>query len=312
MVKLLSMIGFLVLVGCIEPPPQNAANNVTTNNSNNEMPIGVGSPCLNDGDCELGYCIQPGESGIPGGYCTKACTRNGSECPNGSHCGLMNEEGNSICLQSCDAESDCVRKNFGCFDFDFDSNRARECFPSGTGEQDVAQSCEFTTDCTGGPGALCLTEMGGFPEGYCSKVCVRPQDCGEDGTCIGGVCAASECEGRDNYKTYNYTDNDQEITFCWIEGTAAVGASCEDFFECEGEDPFCVTELPDGYCSRACSDNAECGEKARCTGVFQRTDPICAATCSGDTDCRDGYRCSLRAPTVDGTEARFCLPGLRE
>lgn len=69
-------------------------------------PAGVGNFCKTDNDCETHECyIGPG-----GGYCTSACTHEGStsECPVDTVCKPI-QGGPARCLLVCGSESACDR-----------------------------------------------------------------------------------------------------------------------------------------------------------------------------------------------------------
>ena len=67
-------------------------------------PSGVGNHCDNDADCQTGDCyLGPG-----GGYCTTACTNEGStaQCPVDTVCKPI-QGGAARCLLVCGSESAC-------------------------------------------------------------------------------------------------------------------------------------------------------------------------------------------------------------
>ncbi|MFH2005320.1 MAG: hypothetical protein ABI333_01920, partial [bacterium] len=76
-----------------------------------------------------------------------------------------------------------------------------------------------------------------------------------------------------------------------------LGRACEDATECQG-DLVCLTDFPNGYCSEACTENADC-ERGVCRSE------TCLALCEGDNDCRDGYSC------VHVLGERGCAPPAR-
>jgi len=97
-----------------------------------------------------------------------------------------------------------------------------------------------------------------------------------------------------------------------------VGDACTDADDCgsiPAEDIRCLDELrvgggftitfPEGYCSAACTEDADCGGDATCE-VFGMDLMLCLDACTEDADCRedDGYECRTRMGDTD----TFCLP----
>jgi hypothetical protein len=68
-------------------------------------PPNVGSTCTATAGCDQGLTC---DIAVPGGYCTKACTTQGStsECPEGSVCDQFGGNGLS-CARVCGLQSDC-------------------------------------------------------------------------------------------------------------------------------------------------------------------------------------------------------------
>jgi hypothetical protein len=68
----------------------------------------------------------------------------------------------------------------------------------------------------------------------------------------------------------------------------------------------CVTDAPSGYCTKSCTDSAQCGAGAYCYNTDD-FGPLCLRACSNDADCRAGYTCQGEAgstvcyPSPDGT-----------
>lgn len=74
-------------------------------------PPNVGATCTATDGCDEGLTC---DTGIPGGYCTAACTTSGStsECPEESVCDSV--AGNAVtCVKICKSDADC-RSDLGC------------------------------------------------------------------------------------------------------------------------------------------------------------------------------------------------------
>lgn len=78
-------------------------------------PTWVGVPCTGPEQCAsegaTAICLEGGEWGWPGGYCSVNCTvvDNVDPCPLGSHCEELTQEGPNIeaCIKNCFSEADC-------------------------------------------------------------------------------------------------------------------------------------------------------------------------------------------------------------
>ena len=65
----------------------------------------------------------------------------------------------------------------------------------------------------------------------------------------------------------------------------------------------CITSAPDGYCTKACFSNSDCGQDAYCYAIQGQSQFLCLDACSTDDDCRPGYTCQ-GYPGIT-----VCLPG---
>lgn len=97
---------------------------------------------------------------------------------------------------------------------------------------------------------------------------------------------------------------------CFACGGSAskVGAACAHDADCAGGDlAVCLTDAVyvNGYCSRFCNTDADCGEGAFCE--LGTGNGVCVAACTSSADCRgaDNYGCY--APDEDGGRSG-CLP----
>jgi len=144
---------------------------------------------------------------------------------------------------------------------------------------DDNQSCEILDVCDYRTGAcadaFCNRDGTGCPDDYLcyQEWCVEP--CGG-----GDVCGHAD-------HVCKQLDGD---AMCGVPGGRQVGASCFDFSDCTGSLD-CLLNVPNGYCSRGCRNDMDCGGgEARC-GVFD-DGGFCGQPCDGPEDCRDGYACT--------------------
>ncbi len=113
---------------------------------------GAGDP--DDSLCASGQCLDEGARGL----CSATCTA--GSCPEGSACASFGT--GSVCLDRCEAAGECV--------------------------DDPWLACEQA----GGTGTKSFTvDETPAASGYCApKRCTGPADCGLDGACVSGYCAA--------------------------------------------------------------------------------------------------------------------------
>ncbi len=152
--------------------------------------------CTEDFNCTGGECFKEGETGWPGGMCTRPCD-SGNPCPSNGEC-LDVENVGGRCFQRCTAHGDC-RQGYACFDpwelgfrichplceSDADCPVTGSCngylgqcdTPSG-GSGDFADACESRQDCLG----YCWTR---FTSGYCTARCrLDTRVCPGNGVCV--------------------------------------------------------------------------------------------------------------------------------
>lgn len=84
----------------------------------------MGQPCTADEGCAAGESCASEQNGWWGGYCSKPC--DGGDCPDGSHCARIFEDGSRACVRDCSGASSC-RDGYGCEDLDADGSE--ECLP---------------------------------------------------------------------------------------------------------------------------------------------------------------------------------------
>jgi hypothetical protein len=92
---------------------------------------------------------------------------------------------------------------------------------------------------------------------------------------------------------------------------SSVGNACTVDKDCGlGEDAFCITgksELPGGYCSKACvpGDDKTCPSDATCVREgSSKSVSACYSRCDKNEDCRGGYKC---VGGVHGNPNKVCV-----
>ncbi|MFO0746743.1 MAG: hypothetical protein U1F43_13885 [Myxococcota bacterium] len=302
------------------------------------VPGGFGAPCVDNGQCDSGYCIQ----GQDGFICTSTCV---DECPDGygckgvasgsadivfvcvpnvtnfcRPCTIDNEcnggrclpfAGGTFCTRPCDTE--CAQ-GFECTDLeDQHGNDVRACVPtSGTCDCspstiDAIRGCEITT-----------------PDGTCKGT----QICQIEGwsTCSARIPIAEVCDFVDNdcddkvdegFVDDNglYTSNEN----CGYCGNDCTGSIPNAQTKCDGEldppqcvvdtclpgffelSPFFCAEVPAKLCN-TCDDAASCVIEGATCAEFD-DGKYCTAPCTNPGDCPEGYTCT---PQTGGSSQ--CLP----
>ena len=71
--------------------------------------------------------------------------------------------------------------------------------------------------------------------------------------------------------------------------SGAIGSSCGSSVKCNSG-LICVTQAPDGLCTKSCSSDADC-QGASCQLAPAWGGRICMKTCVSDQMCREGYSC---------------------
>jgi hypothetical protein len=306
------------------------------------LPDGVaGTACKRDTDCKGGLCvgvlhIQAVSDAVdaPDGYCTLSCEID-SQCGALGECSVPAGENQGECLAGCNDELPC-RSGYLCVGASrpFGLNGTCQPAPETARLEDgvVGQACEGNADC--GEGRCAATTPLGtrLPGGYCSARCLDESDCGEGGGCLvyagssnAGHCYArcgsdADCE-REGYRCREIGPS---FRACYPAPKAlpdhTAGNACGDDADCGGTENSCAfvlpfgsratedVEAPGGYCTQACSLDAECGAHAQCIAAGSRGG-MCLGRCDVDADCRDGYRCiSHGRDLID--EDRVCFPVL--
>jgi len=273
--------------------------------------LAVGKCCTDD-DCDCGLCSQ--------GTCYSQCTDQ-QECCEGTN-------GRSYCTECCSDASCpgacevCVEGQCGSACTQDEECCQGECVATGTCCRDSGDSCLVT----GGPGTqgnccddlLCCASGEG---GYCAECC-HDSDCGECGSCAGGVCSGEcsqdqECCEREcvaigtccakegDYCTLGEPDPGQEPVECCSDfvccatETSAACAECCDDTDC----PSC-SHCSNGICYDGCRQGEECCG-AVCVPLGQCAH-LCipqSQTCAGsELECCRGLKCCIAGETSFCTE----------
>jgi Cys-rich repeat protein len=199
----------------------------------------------------------------------------------------------------------------------------------------AGKPCTSDAECGGGRCADQLTGVGlvagalAAPGGYCTATCMSDVDCGGGGACIltigmtvTGQCFAT-CEEMADCREGYQCGGGLELGGIVVPDTCrpapatdqlddgVAGDMCSEATDCPGGT--CLssrmtltgnTELPGGYCSGRCIEDAHCGEGGVCLPSLLGGAGSCYQACAEDSECtRDGYRCRLL-----GEQIRGCNP----
>ncbi len=265
----------------------------------------IGEPCTVDQDCDTGYCLSESEKGWHDGYCSSPCSSD-SDCGDGNICGFMNSSGTGICLERCENNAGCRINGYVCT---IPEGRVENaCVPGGTGKGLIADHCQTSADCDGGPKGLCLREEMGFPGGYCTHTCGFQGPCPSGTTCAfdaqeRGICVGLCSEDEDCNEGYRCRDIGGGRKGCWPGGDT--GDPCNGHADCNSG--VCLSQdrhgWPGGYCTDLCDSDQDCADGDLCLPWGPNGQGICVKGCDSDTDCREGYVC-----TVTPNGERACLP----
>ena len=139
--------------------------------------------------------------------------------------------------------------------------------------------------------------------------------CHEGGVQNGAERTASDAAARSDAGTHGDAatpgDAAPELhTPAGANADGAVGSTCTADGDCDQgrcllDEPITSSTYPDGYCTRRCAVDADCGERGVCApGFFPGSGGGCYLGCEQDADCgRDGYRCRASG------DAGICAPG---
>ena len=139
-------------------------------------------------------------------------------------------------------------------------------------------ACSASTTCP--TGTLCVTNM-------CAQTCSKDADCLNGGGCI-------------------FSD-DLKASFCGYASQAPIGAHCKHDYDCSQGECITTSRHPDGFCTRSCATNTDCGYSDDVVCVLQNgsSGGRCYATClspGGKSSCTNESTCR----PLDNESTGFC------
>lgn len=272
--------------------------------------IAAGSPGACPTSCNDGIActtdVLMGSAGSCDATCSAtpitACTAGDSCCPSG--CTSETDTDCSCTPRTTCATGECGTVDDGC-------GGALDCGTCATGG-----GCDVDADCASG---ICVTEpSSGWPGGFCTLGCATDADCGADSHCGyieggSGVCVANCADDTDCRSGYTCRNDDEDSPAtreCAPSGigTAAIGEACASTADCSGGDvAFCLVQdrgWQDGYCTRTCTSDGDCGGAAHCAAIGEDGVGVCMTNCTGPTCRTPGYACH----DFDGDSQTECAP----
>ena len=174
-------------------------------------------------------------------------------------------------------------------------------------------------------GGTCLQSSDGFPGGYCTTLSCQENGCGgffsecfrtrvggsEQNACFETCIYDGTCDrAAEGYQCQMLADTPVCVPpgFSGATVQGAIGASCSNSAQCNGEQGTCLQTFFGGYCAQlGCQTSADCPDSEPCVALNpdgateEERQLACMAGCSADEDCRFGYSCQ------DYEGARICL-----
>jgi MYXO-CTERM domain-containing protein len=252
---------------------------------------------INDGLREAGACTDDGAEICDGGdndcdgMVDETCFAIGESCTSDDEC-LTNRceetDGGRICTQDCDPIRPLAGCGTGLYCARTDGCEGR-CELGDPGALAIDAPCTMATDCAS---LYCADPGDGVQR--CLDPCI-----GDAGTCLyGEVCAAGpgSCGGC--------------VPEDLLSAPRGLGESCEADDECQSTS--CLLEAGDGYCSRGCSTDDDCGAGYHCRVMEDASANVCVRgdrggagqNCIDNLDCGEGLFCAERGS--DAWCTRFC------
>jgi hypothetical protein len=105
---------------------------------------------------------------------------------------------------------------------------------------------------------------------------------------LGIILVAAACHGRGPVDPGSVSDGGQDAG---ADEGAPVGSTCDQNLDCAAELE-CITEIPDGFCTRECF--VSCPGESLCVEVTMpdaSAKHLCAPVCDTETPCRQGFEC---------------------
>ena len=251
----------------------------------------IGLPCEADADCEDGTCLDD----LPDGYCVALCT--GSDCPDGTICYGADDDGEGICLRSCEDDSDC-RVDYTCDSDDTCWSYEETCEP-------VCDARACGNDGCGGSCGTCAGNSTCDTQGQCVANCTpscEGKSCGDNG-CGGscGTCGSGlSCDARDQCVADCTPSCDGQS--CGDNGCGGSCGNCGSGLTCT-DDGQCVATCVGSCVGRSCGDNGCGGACGTCgSGLTCNASGQCISNCVGSCvgrSCGDNG-CGASCGTCDG------------
>jgi Putative metal-binding motif len=218
--KKILLFSLFTIFGCAKGSSglENNANNLNNvNNVNNYNNIdGFGDVCMNDSECDSGYCIDfPDSNDLK---CTATCSS--QDCPNGFSCRKASRDDNTtICLPislnvcaECSEDSQCGDYSDRCFVMDHFGGCLMDCSVQAYCQPGFV--CTDSVSSSGVSGSYCKPSSGGCGcsasnagiQTSCTNensfgICEGVKECLGDsgwGQCDAYVAVAEVCDGVDN------------------------------------------------------------------------------------------------------------------
>ncbi len=270
------------------------------------VPTGeVGSSCSTNTDCDPGLsCFD-----WPGGYCVQTSCASSKDCPEGSFCLPLLENGQA-CFQGC-AETGHCRPGYGCKAIsELGGVTQQICHPLTGDNLALGKMCEDAAQCAG---SMACEQLG--PVRMCTiSNCSNVDPCPEGSVCIAltsvPVCLPSCVVASDCDKAFDDAIDCQE-TKDIFGGTAKVCTSSNIGMPI-GNQCYFNSECATGYChllfTGKCTDTGKaCSSDRDCEQGFCMQDPasqkgICSKGCGSSDPCPTGNLC-----VMSGTDA-VCMP----
>lgn len=201
--------------------------------------------------------------------------------------------------------------------------------PADAGPRPIGAPCSVDPDCAGG--AFCssrATALVSPPQGFCTKFCLDPSECGLGNTCTPPISSLGFCypvctsTGGCGYaglacSPTKYQGLPLPGPGCLPSNPLANdGDPCDGPAECK-PNSICLNNqywYPHGFCAQMDCGATTCAPGARCV-VDDQNVALCRKTCLTGSDCRDGYICTpgglcdIAGPAFAGspcTTARDC------
>lgn len=282
-----------------------------------------GCTALNDSDCNAvcgNGAVEGGET--CDGNCPVTCDDQNA-CTSDVRTGTPGtcdvSCANSPITQCIDADGCCPSACTAVNDDDCSST-------CGDGVVDPNETCDLNCPSSCSDGDACTNDVLAGSAGQCNAECIFqpitscvsndgccPSGCtfavDSDCSCVPDTCASlgwecgtvtdDGCNGGGEMCGVCGADEDCLANVC--EPNYRVGAGCSSDVQCDPSSGVCLTEAetgyPGGYCTLACTFDAECGAGNHCGPAG-----FCQRSCSDDAECRTGYECF----DIDGDAAEEC------